>query len=56
LSGSVEELASVEENKNYFDAIVMSEVVEHVNNLDYFLSNCTKLLKVFFLLFSNILI
>lgn len=45
LNCSIEDLASVEENNNYFDAIVMSEVVEHVNNLDDFLVNSTKLLK-----------
>jgi 2-polyprenyl-3-methyl-5-hydroxy-6-metoxy-1,4-benzoquinol methylase len=44
--GSIEELAAAEDNKNHFDAIVMSEVVEHVNNLEDFLFNATKLLKV----------
>jgi polyprenyldihydroxybenzoate methyltransferase / 3-demethylubiquinol 3-O-methyltransferase len=47
LNCSIEDLASVNENTNYFDAIVMSEVVEHVNNLNDFLTNSTKLLKVF---------
>jgi ubiquinone biosynthesis O-methyltransferase len=42
---SLEDLAMCEENFNYFDAIVMSEVVEHVNNLDDFLINSCKLLK-----------
>jgi Ca-activated chloride channel family protein len=38
LNCSIEDLASVNENTNYFDAIVMSEVVEHVNNLNDFLT------------------
>jgi 2-polyprenyl-3-methyl-5-hydroxy-6-metoxy-1,4-benzoquinol methylase len=42
----LEDLAAVEENNGYFDAVVMSEVVEHVNNLNEFLINSTKLLKV----------
>ena len=49
---ALEDLTVVEENNNYFDAIVMSEVVEHVNNLHQFLSGSTKLLKVSFC-FSN---
>ena len=36
----------VDDNQEYFDAIVISEVVEHVNNLDDFLMNSTQLLKV----------
>lgn len=43
---TVEDLTAVEENFDYFDAIVCSEVVEHVNNLPEFLSNSVKLLKV----------
>lgn len=43
---TVEDLVAVEENFNYFDAIVCSEVVEHVNNLHEFISNSGKLLKV----------
>jgi 2-polyprenyl-3-methyl-5-hydroxy-6-metoxy-1,4-benzoquinol methylase len=46
LSGTIEELAAIDDNKSYFDAIVMSEVVEHVNNLKDFLFNATHLLKV----------
>ncbi|CAF0797980.1 unnamed protein product [Brachionus calyciflorus] len=42
---TVEDLVAVEENFNYFDAIVCSEVVEHVNNLNEFISNSVKLLK-----------
>lgn len=42
---TLEDLADVEDNQEYFDAVVMSEVVEHVNNLDGFLSNSTRLLK-----------
>lgn len=45
---TVEDLTAVEENFDYFDAIVCSEVVEHVNNLPEFLSNSAKLLKVNF--------
>ena len=37
----------VEENANLsFDAIVASEVIEHVQNVDVFLSSAVKLLKV----------
>lgn len=43
--GTLEDLADVEDNQEYFDAVVMSEVVEHVSNLDGFLSNSTRLLK-----------
>lgn len=32
-------------NADYFDAVVMSEVVEHVSNLGEFLTNSIKLLK-----------
>ena len=46
LNCSIEDLAGVEENTNYFDGIVMSEVAEHVNNLEEFLVNSTRLLKV----------
>lgn len=43
---TLEDLASVEDNENYFDAIIMSEVVEHVNNLSDFTRNSSRLLKV----------
>jgi 2-polyprenyl-3-methyl-5-hydroxy-6-metoxy-1,4-benzoquinol methylase len=43
---AVEELTNVEENWNYFDGVIMSEVVEHVNNLEEFMKNSLKLLKV----------
>lgn len=42
---TLEDLAEVEDNQEYFDAVVMSEVVEHVNNLDDFLANSSRLLK-----------
>ncbi|RNA29017.1 hexaprenyldihydroxybenzoate mitochondrial [Brachionus plicatilis] len=42
---TVEDLTAVEENYDYFDAVVCSEVVEHVNNLPEFISNSAKLLK-----------
>lgn len=42
---TLESLAEVEDNHQYFDAVVMSEVVEHVNNLEVFLSDSTVLLK-----------
>lgn len=45
IAGTLEDLAEVEDNEEYFDAVVMSEVVEHVSNLDGFLSNSTRLLK-----------
>jgi 2-polyprenyl-3-methyl-5-hydroxy-6-metoxy-1,4-benzoquinol methylase len=44
--GALEDLTLSEQNFEYFDAIVMSEVVEHVNNVDIFISNAAKLLKV----------
>ncbi len=43
---TVESLAEVEDNHGYFDAVVMSEVVEHVNNLEGFLKDSSILLKV----------
>ena len=43
---SVEDLAAVAENESYFDAVVMSEVIEHVSHPDTFLANSSKLLKV----------
>ncbi len=42
---TVESLAEVEDNHGYFDAVVMSEVVEHVNNLEGFLKDSSLLLK-----------
>jgi ubiquinone biosynthesis O-methyltransferase len=45
LNCALEELSNVEENRNFFDAIVMSEVIEHVDNQEEFLINSTKLLK-----------
>lgn len=48
---AVEDLAVVEENWGYFDGVVMSEVVEHVNNLDEFMKNSIKLLKVSWVIF-----
>lgn len=42
---TLEDLADVDDNIEYFDAVVMSEVVEHVNNLEGFLTDSTKLLK-----------
>lgn len=45
LNCTVEELASVEDNAGYFDAVVMSEVVEHVNNVGGFVESSVNLLK-----------
>ena len=42
---TVEDLAVVDENSNYFDGVVMSEVVEHVSNVKSFMENSAKLLK-----------
>jgi polyprenyldihydroxybenzoate methyltransferase/3-demethylubiquinol 3-O-methyltransferase len=42
---TVEELAAVEENSGFFDAVVMSEVIEHVNNVSTFVENSALLLK-----------
>lgn len=46
---AIEDLAAVEENWGYFDGVIMSEVVEHVANLEDFMKNSIKLLKVFIL-------
>ena len=46
LNCSVEDLAAIEDNSGFFDAIVMSEVIEHVANIKDFVYNSTKLLKV----------
>lgn len=46
----------VDDNQEYFDAIVISEVVEHVNNLDDFLMNSTQLLKVKKLLIALLIV
>lgn len=42
---SLEDLIAVDENFDYFDGVVMSEVVEHVTQVDSFLRDSTKLLK-----------
>jgi polyprenyldihydroxybenzoate methyltransferase/3-demethylubiquinol 3-O-methyltransferase len=42
---TVEELAAVEENFGYFDAVVFSEVIEHVDNLSGFVDQAGRLLK-----------
>lgn len=46
LNCSLEDLAAIQDNSGYFDAIIMSEVVEHVANLNDFVENSAKLLKV----------
>ena len=46
LNCTLEDLTAIEDNKCFFDAIVMSEVVEHVTNLSEFIKNSTELLKV----------
>ena len=51
---AVEDLAAVEENWGYFDGVVMSEVVEHVSNLEDFMKNSIKLLKVRTLEFNSV--
>lgn len=46
IQATVEDL--VETNEEAFDAVVASEVVEHVSNIDTFLSSCCKIIKVCF--------
>lgn len=48
IHGAVEDLVGTEEGR--FDAIVASEVVEHVSDVSSFLSSCCKLIKVCVLL------
>jgi 2-polyprenyl-3-methyl-5-hydroxy-6-metoxy-1,4-benzoquinol methylase len=45
---ALEDLTLSEKNFEYYDAIVMSEVIEHVDNVEMFINNASKLLKVFF--------
>ena len=45
---ALEDLTLSETNFEYYDAIVMSEVIEHVDNVETFLNNASKLLKVIF--------
>lgn len=44
IQATVEDL--VETNEEAFDAVVASEVVEHVSNIDTFLTSCCKIIKV----------
>ena len=44
IHGAVEDLVMTKEGR--FDAVVASEVVEHVSDIDMFISSCCKLLKV----------
>lgn len=44
IQAAVEDLVETEEGT--FDAVVSSEVVEHVSDLPTFISSCCKLLKV----------
>ena len=44
IHGAVEDLVMTEEGR--FDAVVASEVVEHVSDINMFISSCCKLLKV----------
>lgn len=46
IQATVEDL--VETNEEAFDAVVASEVVEHVSNIDTFLTSCCKIIKVKF--------
>jgi polyprenyldihydroxybenzoate methyltransferase/3-demethylubiquinol 3-O-methyltransferase len=43
---SVEEYAAVDQNRNSFDAVVASEVLEHVDDVTLFLKSVHSLLKV----------
>lgn len=42
---NIEDLTSIKENLEKFDGIVASEVLEHIEDVEDFLSNCHKLLK-----------
>ena len=37
----------VDEYKDSFDAVVASEVIEHVNNQPHFIKSCSELIKVY---------
>lgn len=43
ITGSVEDLVPTEHEE--FDAVVASEVIEHINNLESFIESCCKLVK-----------
>lgn len=45
LNRMVEDLSAEEENKERFDCVVLSEVIEHVNHPATFLEECLKTLK-----------
>lgn len=42
---TIETFAAQSENANSFDAVILSEVIEHVNQPDSFLAECLKPLK-----------
>ena len=44
MCSTVEDL--VDNHKNSFDAVVASEVIEHVNNQPHFVKSCAELIKV----------
>ncbi len=43
---TLEELCDNVEQIEKYDAIIASEVIEHINNVDNFIGNISKLLKV----------
>lgn len=43
---TLEELCENTEQREKYDAIIASEVVEHINDVDGFIGNMSKLLKV----------
>jgi 2-polyprenyl-3-methyl-5-hydroxy-6-metoxy-1,4-benzoquinol methylase len=43
---SLEELCENPEEKEKYDAIIASEVIEHIKDVDNFIGNISKLLKV----------
>lgn len=45
LNLTVEELISDEKHVNHYDCVVLSEVIEHVNNASDFLEQCVTALK-----------
>ena len=51
MCSTVEEM--VDQYRNSFDAVVASEVIEHVNNQPHFIKSCSELIKVCLLCFIH---
>ncbi len=50
---TLEELCENIEQREKYDAIIASEVLEHINDVDSFIGNISKLLKVKRIFFSS---